>query len=295
MKILRILVGVVAFCFGLQSFVNAQIFYKIEKDGNDKTSYILGTHHLAPLSVVDSIAELPEIMKKIDKLYGEVDMRQMTDPAVMMSMQKMMIAPSDSTIEKLLTPVQLDSVRMVWNEYIGNLAPFDMVKIMKPAILSAQLAAAMSMKSLPEINPLEGIDITMQNRAREAGKIVEGLESLDFQMQMIYGTPIDSQIESLMEMIRKSDVEGSRSEELNNAYLSHDIDKILELMLEAEYDDPEAAERLIYKRNDNWVKILVEEMPETSLMIVVGAGHLPGERGVLHGLRSAGYKVTPIK
>lgn len=295
MKILRILVGVVAFCFGLQSFVNAQIFYKIEKDGNDKTSYILGTHHLAPLSVVDSIAELPEIMKKIDKLYGEVDMRQMTDPAMMMSMQKMMIAPSDSTIEKLLTPVQLDSVRMVWNEYIGNLAPFDMVKIMKPAILSAQLAAAMSLKSLPEINPLEGIDITMQNRAREAGKIVEGLESLDFQMQMIYGTPIESQIESLMEMIRKSDVEGSRSEELNNAYLSHDIDKILELMLEAEYDDPEAAERLIYKRNDNWVKILVEEMPETSLMIVVGAGHLPGERGVLHGLRSAGYKVTPIK
>jgi uncharacterized protein len=35
-------------------------------------------------------------------------------------------------------------------------------------------------------------------------------------------------------------------------------------------------------------------MPEKSLLVAVGAGHLPGEKGVINLLRKAGYTVTPI-
>ena len=62
-------------------------------------------------------------------------------------------------------------------------------------------------------------------------------------------------------------------------------------MMEEE-SDPEDYERLIFSRNDNWVKQLAEEMPEASLLVVVGAGHLPGDRGVLEQLRKAGYTIT---
>lgn len=295
MKGLKVLAMTVAVCFGLNFASNAQIFYKVEKPGCEKVSYLLGTHHFAPLSVVESISVLPEIMKGIDKLYGEIDMTQMTDPAVLMNMQKMLIAPSDSTIDKLLTPAQLDSVRNIWNEYIGQVAPLEMVKIMKPAVLSSQLAAAMSQKVLPEINPLEGIDMSMQNMAKNLGKEVDGLETMDFQLQMLYNTPIEKQIESLMETVRNHDREGLKAVELTNAYMSEDLDKILELMLEAESEDPAAADRLIYNRNADWVEKLVKELPYNSLMVVVGAGHLPGERGVIEGLRQAGYTVTPIQ
>ena len=90
-------------------------------------------------------------------------------------------------------------------------------------------------------------------------------------------------------------VEEAKSIELSKAYLNHDINKILDLMLVMEDEDAGAAERMIYSRNDNWVKQLSEEMPGESIMVVVGAGHLPGDRGVIAGLTKAGFTVTPIK
>jgi uncharacterized protein YbaP (TraB family) len=36
-------------------------------------------------------------------------------------------------------------------------------------------------------------------------------------------------------------------------------------------------------------------MINNSLVVAVGAGHLPGKKGVLNLLREAGYKVEPVK
>ena len=274
---------------------SAQIFYKVEKDGSDKTSYLLGTHHFAPLAVVDSIQELPSILARIDRLYGEVDMQAMSDPAVLMGMQQLFIAPADSTLDRLLTVEQLDSVKVVWDRFAEGAMPFEMLKMMKPSLISTQLASMMAMKTLPDLNPLEGIDITMQNRARELGKPVGGLETVEFQLDMLYNQPLEKQAQALMETVRNADTYEEKAAELTNAYLSHDIQKILDLMVEAENDDPEAIEKMLYARNENWISQLAAEMPQESLMVVVGAGHLPGERGVIEGLRKAGFTVTPIK
>ena len=295
MKRIKLFAATVAIALGLGCTAQAQILYKVEKKGCDKTSYLLGTHHFAPLSVIDSIQELPAIMKGIDKLYGEVEMSKMSDPAAMMGLQQMLMAPADSTLDKVLTPAQLDSVKTVWNEYTGGQAPIEMVYPMKPAVLSTQLAAMMVQKALPELNPLEGIDNTMQTRAAALGKPVAGLETIDFQMDMLYNRPVAEQAKDLMKTV--SDVKGEQDKaiELSKAYLNHNIDKILEIVTTMEESDAEAAERMIYSRNDNWIKQLSEEMPGTSLMVVVGAGHLPGERGVIEGLRKAGFTVTPVK
>ncbi len=52
---------------------------------------------------------------------------------------------------------------------------------------------------------------------------------------------------------------------------------------------------LLYHRNLNWVKKLNELLPAKALVIAVGAGHLPGEKGVINLLRQYGYKVTPVE
>ena len=36
-------------------------------------------------------------------------------------------------------------------------------------------------------------------------------------------------------------------------------------------------------------------MPQNAVVIAVGAGHLPGDKGVINLLRKAGYKVDPVK
>lgn len=295
MKGFKALAVTLAVALGFGISAQAQILYKVEKAGSDKVSYLLGTHHFAPLSVVDSIEQLPSILKSIDRLYGEIDMAQMKDPAVMMGMQQMLMAPADSTLDKVLTAPQLDSLKTVWNEYTGGAAPLEGMYIVKPAMISTQLAALMTQKIFPELNALEGIDMTMQNRAHELGKPVGGLETMQFQMDMLYNRPVSEQAKGLMKTI--SDVRGEeeRAVRLSKAYLNHDIDAILDMMLTMEGDDKDAAERMIYSRNDNWVARLAKEMPAESIMVVVGAGHLPGDRGVIEGLRKAGFTVTPIK
>ena len=53
--------------------------------------------------------------------------------------------------------------------------------------------------------------------------------------------------------------------------------------------DEEAA--LIYNRNADWLRLMPAIMQARPTLFVVGAGHLPGDRGVLEGLRKMGYKV----
>lgn len=293
MKTFRFIAAALAAIFGL-SVASAQILYKVEKPGSDKVSYVLGSHHLAPLAVIDSISELPSIMKGIDAFYGEIDMEQMATPEAMMAMQAKAVVPADSTLDKVLSPAQLDSLNTVWNSLTGGAAPLTMMYGVKPAIISTQIAAILVQKDFPQLNPLEGIDITMQARAKELSKPVLGLETMDFQMDMLYGRPISEQAKELMETVADIEKEEKQSAELSKAYLSHDLKKILTLMEEDE-DDKDSLERMIYSRNDNWVEQLTKKMPEKSLMIVVGAGHLPGERGILKGFEKAGFTVTPLK
>ena len=38
-----------------------------------------------------------------------------------------------------------------------------------------------------------------------------------------------------------------------------------------------------------------ERMEQKPVFFAVGAGHLPGENGIIQLLRNHGYKVTPVK
>jgi len=200
LRLILTAVAVVAWCFGAV----AQILYKVEKPGNDNVSYLLGTHHLAPLAVIDSIAELPEILRGVDKLYGELDMSEMTNPSALLSMQQKMMAPSDSTLDKVLTAEDLSRVQQVFGEYAGSAFPLQQLYVLKPSVLMTQLVQLMTAKAFPELaDPLQGMDITMQTRARELGKPVMGLETIEFQIDLLYGTPISGQADELMKLVTR--------------------------------------------------------------------------------------------
>jgi uncharacterized protein YbaP (TraB family) len=52
---------------------------------------------------------------------------------------------------------------------------------------------------------------------------------------------------------------------------------------------------LLYGRNRKWVKSLAGLFPDKSLLVAVGAAHLPGEGGVINLLRKQGYTLNPVK
>ena len=167
--------------------------------------------------------------------------------------------------------------------------------MLKPAGLSTQLAALMSAKVLPDMNVGQGIDNELQVRARKAGKQVAGLETMEFQTNMLLGDPISKQAEDLMETIEDIDAEAGKLARLTNAYLAQNYKDIETICAESVLKNPESAEKMIISRNNNWMKQLEPEMKNTNLLVVVGAGHLVGDKGILNQLKQAGYTVTPVK
>jgi hypothetical protein len=79
------------------------------------------------------------------------------------------------------------------------------------------------------------------------------------------------------------------------AYREQDLEKLGDMIAKSDKGMMQYEDILLYHRNRNWVEKLKTLLKEKALFIAVGAGHLPGEKGVINLLRKEGYKLTPVE
>lgn len=168
----------------------AQLLWKVSGGDAKGDSYLFGTHHIAPASILDSTAGFAEALNGVSTVYGEMEMSEMTSPATQQIVMKYSMAPADSTLSKVLTPAQVDSVNSILAKYTGGMLTAAAVDMMKPVVLDTQLGVFQSMTAFPEFNGQEQLDKIVQDKAIAAGKTVKGLETLEQQMGMLMGAPI---------------------------------------------------------------------------------------------------------
>lgn len=275
---------------------NAQILYKISGNNIKGDSYIMGTHHLAPISILDSIEGFKNAISSVDAVYGEIEQSEMNSPATQQKTMAIATAPADSTLSRILTKEQYDSIDNVVKKYSGGQASLVMLESLKPAFVSQQIALLMNMQAIPGFNPMQQLDTQVQVIGAQAGREIKGFETVDFQLSILFGQSISEQADDLLETIRKEAKLATFSLELYHAYMNQEIEKVYELMLDPEMGmKPEEEKEMLSDRNENWVKQLQTILPAKSVFVCVGAGHLPGDKGVLNLLRQAGYTITPVK
>lgn len=303
MKKIALLVLISFFTFQF-SVSNAQLLYRISGNGLEKPSYIVGTYHLAPGSFADSIPGLTEAFGSCKQICGELDMQDALKEENRTSFEKAQFLPEGTTFSSLLTKEQMDKVNVLMRETMGvdmtNPALAAQFDKMTPAAISTTLTLLAYMKKIPNINPMDLLDGHLQQIAAKQGMEVKGFESVEFQASVLYGTPLEKQVEELMCLVDNFDDAIEMAEFVTAAYFSQDLDRLQE-ELDGESDDPctssspEDNERLIYNRNANWVKAMPEIMKEAPTFFAVGAAHLCGEKGVLRLLEAAGYKIEGVK
>lgn len=289
-----LLTFVAALIFSLAA--NAQLLWKITApESGVAPSYLFGTHHLAPVATIDSIAGLTEALESADAVYGEIRIADMSTPEATQYIIGVSMAPADSTLSALFSPAQLDSLQMISDKYLGGL-PVKTLDGLKPVMIANYIGIAQTRLAFPELADEMPIDAEIQRRALEAGKPVEGLESIEVQCKAMFGYPIIEQAEGLMDIVRNDDRSVSMARRLANAYLSGDLNAILAILESPEGGmGEEEADRMLYSRNADWLRILAGLIPAASIFIAVGAGHLPGEKGLINGLRSLGFNVEPVE
>lgn len=287
----RILTIIALLLLGFQA-ANAQLLWKISGRGFEKPSYILGTHHAVPYTFCDTIPGLMKAFGEVEHVVGEFDMLKMDamTPQQMQNMQKMMMLPADTTMASLFSDAQMDTLDAYLKNTLG--ANLQMLSAMKPMTIMVTVQQKILMELIPDIASLTGIDKYMQTLAAEKGKQVGGLETMEYQLGLLYGSSLQDQADALMDIVRRSNSK-ELLQELTAAYKTQNLDTLWKIfqdqMTQLEYD------ALVKTRNLNWLEEMKVLLPTQSTLYVVGAGHLPGDSGMINLLRDAGYKVKPVK
>ena len=273
---------------------SSQVLYKVEGNGLTSPSYIFGTHHLAPLSVIETFGAA-EPFSLAKQVVGEIDMTQ-DQMTLTMAMQPHMLAPSDSTLSKVIPAEDFELVNeefKKWSPLPG--AGLQMFETMKPMVVTAIVSLGMSAEAMQGFDPTQQLDTYFQTQGKAEGKSIVPLETVEEQATILYDTtPISYQAEALVEMLKDPSEAIKAARDLTDAYNAGDLAKMLELT-EKEDEHPEFMIALLDRRNANWLTKLPDMMKEAPSFIAVGALHLAGKKGIIEGLRNLGYTVTPVQ
>ena len=272
---------------------SAQVLYKVEGNGLTQPSYVFGTHHLAPISVIEQFGAA-EPFNNSTQVVGEIDMTQ-DQMQMAMAMQSHMVAPTDSTLSKVIPSDEFQTV----NEQFKKWAPMPgmdltMLEPMKPMVISTMVVVGMTREAMPDFNPEQQLDTWFQSTGKEQNKVVIPLETAEQQAEILFDTtPISYQADALVEMLKNPKKALDQTKNLNDAYMAQDLAKMLQLS-EEDDEHPEFMIALLDKRNADWLTKLPAIFKDGSTFVAVGALHLAGDKGIIEGLRKLGYTVTPI-
>lgn len=288
-RVLIILSLIISFVSG----INSQILYKVESKDSKNPSYVFGTHHLSPISIVETSGVM-KYFDQTEQIVGEIDL--MIDPmALSLKLQPYMMAPADSTLSVLLKEENLDSLNATfvkWAPMPGM--QLQMLEPLKPMAVISMLASGMSMEVMPGFDPSQQLDTYFFQTGAKDGKKIVALETPEYQGEILFNrTPLSYQAETLIEMLKNPEESLESARELSEAYQNRNLDAMLE-MSKKDDQHPEFMEAILYQRNKNWMEKLPAIIDETPSFIAVGALHLAGPEGILQKLKEKGYVVTPI-
>lgn len=265
------------------------LLWKISGNGLKKPSYLFGTIHM--LCEDDAVLSdsLKNVIKNVKEVYFEVDLDNMFEMLGVMSKMKMQ---GDTTLQDLLSETDYEKVKSYF-ETKGSMLPFSMIETYKPMLAASTLQQG----GLPCESTAMMEQVIMQE-AKEYDKPIRGLESMGYQASVLDKIPYKLQAEQLVSYIDNANKGDGEDKELNDmlhAYRTQDLKKLEEMLMKSDPSISNYTDVLLYNRNENWVKKLKELLPEKSILIAVGAGHLPGKKGCITLLRNEGFKVTPVK
>jgi uncharacterized protein YbaP (TraB family) len=264
------------------------LLWRISGKDLSKPSYLFGTMHMLCADDITLSDSLKAAIKGSDNVYLELEMDNLFE---MMGAMQNMNMKGDTTLSDLLSKEEYQKVKSYFEEN-NTMMPFSMLESFKP-LLAASLLAEKQMASCDNMIAMEQL---IMQEAKQEEKKIKGLETMNFQLSIFDKIPYKFQAKQLYHMITQAkDSSANEIIELTNAYRNQQLEKMEEMTKKEDMGIKNFTELLLYNRNEVWAKKLQEILPGKSLVVAVGAGHLPGKRGVINLLRQAGYKIEPVR
>jgi uncharacterized protein YbaP (TraB family) len=258
--------------------------WKVQSKTN--TVYVLGSIHYLK-------KEMYPLDEKIEKAFDQsniLGVEANIDDVSKMDVQKFMesaIYPGDETLEKHLSP---EASELVKKQLVGLGTSFEAVNKYRPWFLALSLASIEIVKL--GFDPNYGIDRYFLSKAAEKKKIVE-LENLEYQLNLFSNFSEKDQELFLLYTLKDIKVLEQDLDKLVKAWTSGDEEGIELIMTKSIQEDKRLIpiyERLVIERNRKMVSKIEEYLKEKeTFFIIVGAGHLVGNQGIIELLKGKGF------
>ncbi|MBN9485411.1 MAG: hypothetical protein BGO70_14610 [Bacteroidetes bacterium 43-93] len=260
------------------------LLWKISSKDLKKSSYIFGTiHMICPKDYVWTEA-MKNAFAKCQEVCFELDL---DDPNMMMEIATGMLNKDGKTLREYFSDSDYVKLERYVRDSIGmDISVFSQ---MKPVALETMFVTHNNECD----NPISYENNLMAD-AQKVHKEITGLESVSEQLDLFDNLPVDSVIKDVMNTVNGIETGEDDYKKLIAAYKKQDLKALYKLIKASEKIDLDLA-GFLDVRNEKWIPRMTEKMDKGAIFFAVGAGHLPGENGVLNLLKKAGYIVTPVK
>ncbi|HRK13375.1 MAG TPA: TraB/GumN family protein [Prosthecobacter sp.] len=167
--------------------------------------------------------------------------------------------------------------------------PFSMAR-MRPWL--ASLMITNNEYAVLGASPDMGVDQHFEKRARRDGKPGEGLETLEFQIQLFAGLSEELQRVMLDQTLAEVGTLPEEYDKMIEAWKHGRLDDLQSMLFREAAKHPELMEIFLAARNRAWMARLEDLLKKGErAMVLVGTGHFTAETGLLHLLKERGYLV----
>jgi uncharacterized protein YbaP (TraB family) len=283
------LIGLLCACSTTNKLVESKAtLWKVKGDHN--TMYLLGSIHVLSKHAYPLKPALERAFDDANQVVFEIDLTQFTPTSFRQEFKRTALYPSGQSLSKKLSPGTIELLKSVLPEYGLTLHE---VERFKPWFLAEWLSSrALEMAGFSD---QLGVDFYFYHKAKAAGKPVLGLETLRDQAQIF-----DSFNDQESELYLVSTISGLPAYavmvgRLVDAWKNGDVGLLDQLLNQDKRSDPTTHDVLFSKRNSKWMPEIERFAHESgNYLIIVGAGHLVGDDGVVAQLKRAGYSVQQL-
>ena len=288
-KIVISFIVYVIFNFQVVASEDKALFWRV--DSELATVYLLGSIHFADESFYPLRAEIEQAFEVSEALVVEVDA---SSPESTAGLQNLMQSEGSYSGGETLKDNLSKKTYQELQIYLKELGiPSALVEKQKPGMVMLTLAAVQA--QVTGLNPEQGIDLHFLRKINN--KKILALETMDEQIRIFLD--IEDADLLLQDSFDSPEMIKEEMHSLISAWKQGD-EKFLHKLLFEDVLTGNAAidsfyERLYFKRNVKMTSAIKSYLKQKGrYFVVVGAGHLIGDKGIVQLLQNAGYRVDRL-
>jgi uncharacterized protein YbaP (TraB family) len=255
-------------------------------EGRGNTVWLFGSVHVLPPGGFGIEGPLADAFAGAEQVCFEVDTSGLPEDEMTALTLARAVDPAGRTLFELLGP-EADRARALAAAAGVELAPFAQFEPWFVGLTVALLALQQH-----GFDVEHGVEKVMEGAADREAKRRCGLETFDEQLGFLDGLPPGLQHEILLQTLEEAGDIEAEVRAMLAAWQNGDTRALARLLDEDFRDYPGLDDKLIYERNERWAdKVSAMLGVGDDVLLVVGALHLVGQRGLPRLLERRGYRV----